>query len=643
MMSSENSGEQIGPYRALETIGSGTMASVTLAEQEGPGGFRKKVALKVIKDEFAGDTEFIKLLMREAAIGGMLRHPNIIQTLAFEHYDDSYVLVLEYVEGQTVGELLRSFNGKGLAPGLALDITIQCCRGLAYAHALTDDDGTALTIVHRDLKPANLMRSEHGVVKIMDFGIARATASWAALTAQGVIRGSPSYMSPEQVLGKELDGRSDLFSLGSILYELLVGETLFQGTAVLDVLESVARVEIGHALDKVQNALPGAENVVAKLLAPHPDDRYPSASSASEDLKLLLLEATGVPVSHNKMASRVSSIDDLSGVSDISVLLGRDTVGSGRVQPETALLDKTTVDEAKGKTRSKKRKQSRKKNIPSKSIKSAREEQVEEFIYVETSDEEELFVFEEVDEESSTSAAETAQAAAETNTAAAATSTAVSLSLEPASSDESKARKTSPPPDSDKMPWVSSLEKDFFETGPSSLPPGSMGPDGPEIGANPSETPAEDELLDASMGDSRPPTDAVAKDVLGDSEQTESGPAETGTATTLDLPADDDELWTDSETRATSQELALSMGELDRQAAVREDSLWVDEVSDDLEEAETQPALPTGKALAEKHKARTTGEGAAIQAGTTAEDSMLDTETIPVPAMNTAEQETTPE
>ncbi len=206
---------KIGPYRVISTLGTGSMATVSLAEQVGPGGFRKKVALKVIQSKYSEEEEFIKLLMREAAIGGMLRHHNIIQTLSFERYDDDYVLVLEYVEGETLEDLMAA---GALDPALALDTAIQICRGLTYAHSLLDDQGQTLSVIHRDIKPGNVIRSKHGVVKIMDFGIARATASWAALTAQGVIRGTPSYMSPEQVLNSQLDGRSDLFALVSLLF-----------------------------------------------------------------------------------------------------------------------------------------------------------------------------------------------------------------------------------------------------------------------------------------------------------------------------------------------------------------------------------------------------------------------------------------
>ena len=153
---------EVGPYRVISTLGTGSMAVVSLAEQVGPGGFRKKVALKIIQQKYAEEEEFIKLLMREAAIGGMLRHHNIVQTLSFERYDDEYVLVLEFVEGKTLDKLLA--NNVALEPSIALDIAIQTCKGLGYAHSLIDDQGQPLCVIHRDLKPGNVIRSKHGVV-----------------------------------------------------------------------------------------------------------------------------------------------------------------------------------------------------------------------------------------------------------------------------------------------------------------------------------------------------------------------------------------------------------------------------------------------------------------------------------------------
>ena len=295
------------------------MATVYLAEQAGPGGFRKRVALKIIKPDLAEDETFIKMLMREAAIGGMLRHPNIVQTLSFEQFDGRYVLVLEFVDGHTVSELLDEARGKGggLPSSVALDVAIQTCRGLSYAHRVVDDAGKPLVIVHRDLKPANLMRSQHGVVKIMDFGIARATASWAALTAQGVVRGTPSYMSPEQVLGKELDGRSDIFCLGAILYEMVTSKVLFKGASMVKVMEKIARVEIGTAIDEVDSLVSGAGPLLRRALAPHPDDRYADAMEFADELKALLLGSGKAGVKPPRTVARMAALEDLSGVTDL--------------------------------------------------------------------------------------------------------------------------------------------------------------------------------------------------------------------------------------------------------------------------------------------------------------------------------------
>lgn len=305
---------QIGPYRIQRVLGSGAVAAVYLADQEGPGGFRKRVALKVVKQELSEDDTFIRMLMREAQIGGLLRHPNVIQTLSFEQYGGSYVLVLEYVEGETLDLLLAppGLQRGSLPASLALDITIQVCRGLHHAHSMLDEEGQALVIVHRDLKPQNIIRTSHGLVKIMDFGIARATAAWAALTAQGVIRGTPAYMSPEQVLGRDLDGRSDLFSLGTILWEVLCGEVLFRAPSMLKVMERVVKAEVGEALSRADRLLPGVGKVLKRMLALNPDDRFADANEASEELKRLLLAQGQVGATQSRMAT----LDELSDAAE---------------------------------------------------------------------------------------------------------------------------------------------------------------------------------------------------------------------------------------------------------------------------------------------------------------------------------------
>ena len=421
--------EQVGPYKVLRVLGAGSMATVALAEQSGPGGFRKKVALKIIKPEYAEDETFVKMLTREAQIGGLLRHPNIIQTLAFDIFDELFVLVLEFVQGRTIAEMLKE-SKTGLEPSLALDVCVQACRALGYAHSLVDDStGNPLTIVHRDIKPGNLMLSQHRVVKVMDFGIARATASWAALTAQGVIRGTPSYMSPEQVLGKDLDGRSDLFSLGSMLYEMLVGEALFQGSSMLKVMEKVARVEVGDSFKRAEQAMAGTEELLKKLMAPHPDDRFESADELGEALKAMLLGA-GPKVAGRQTVNRLRALDDLSQVSDLGNLR--------RSRPGTTTPDVLETDDertrvtkeprpkktggrrkkaegtaerpkarqrtrAKGKPLAAKKKAAAKKPAAKKQRAKPKPpptptDSVETFIYKEEAEEEQFFVWEEVDD-----------------------------------------------------------------------------------------------------------------------------------------------------------------------------------------------------------------------------------------------------
>ncbi len=522
---------QVGPYRVLSTLGTGSMATVSLAEQSGPGGFRKKVALKVIQPKYAEEETFIKLLMREAAIGGMLRHPNIIQTLSFEQYDGNYVLVLEYVEGMTLDRLLAEHGA--LDPAMALDVAIQICKGLTYAHQLVDDQGGPMCVIHRDLKPANLMRSQHGVIKIMDFGIARATASWAALTAQGIIRGTPSYMSPEQVLDNELDGRSDLFAVGAILYEMLTGVVLFKGTNMLDVLEKVAKVEINDAFVRVEQALPGAAALLQKLLTANPMDRYQDATSVAAALTEMLQSiSTG--------GSGLGSLDDLSQAGDMHTLIAM-AGGTAKKRVRKASGEATS---GRGKKRRKRKQRGeggaakargRKREVPSNSLASDNKE-IEEFIYVEESEEEEFFVFEEVDE--------LAEALEE---------------REAADKSERDARASTRQASSPAMPaWSNALEQDFFDTGPIAVEPGSMGPVDDEEPTQIDVGPREDDLFDDD-DDSRPPTDAVAKDVL------EALVPGTGSATAVTLDelaepfAEDDELWTEGQSPSASPELATQL------------------------------------------------------------------------------------
>jgi len=280
---------QLGRYRILKSLGQGAMADVYLAELETFGGFKRKVALKVVREEFARDPKFAQLLTREAMIGSYLQHPNIVETLEFEDIEGRMFLALEFVEGETVEDLLeqkKEGGDPGLQVDLAMEIIIQVLHGLSYAHNLNSpDDDQHLGIIHRDLKPGNLMISRHGHVKIMDFGIAKAKFQSATLTAQGQVRGTPIYMAPEQVTGKVLDGRTDQFAVATVLHEIITGKQLFIGRNLLDIMRMVCKAEVGEAVAQLQDIHPSLAIAAQRMWSVRPEDRFPDCQDAAAALE----------------------------------------------------------------------------------------------------------------------------------------------------------------------------------------------------------------------------------------------------------------------------------------------------------------------------------------------------------------------
>ena len=269
------------------------MAQVYLAELSTLGGFRRKVALKIVKSEFARDPKFAQLMAREAMIGSRLQHPNIVETLEFNEADGRMFLALEFVEGETVEELLSQTanDGRsGLPLDLALEITIQVLKGLSYAHNLVSPEGEIMGIIHRDLKPGNIMVSRHGSVKVMDFGIAKAKVACATITAAGQVRGTPIYMAPEQVTGKALDGRCDQFATATVLYELVTGEQLFIARNLIDIMRRVARADVGDGVRKLDRRQPGIGAIVERMWSVSSDGRYADCMDAARALEDLLPE-----------------------------------------------------------------------------------------------------------------------------------------------------------------------------------------------------------------------------------------------------------------------------------------------------------------------------------------------------------------
>jgi serine/threonine-protein kinase len=278
----------IGRYRLLSLLGKGGTARVYRGICEGAMGFEKDVAIKVIDKEASLDREATVSLVNEARLGCLLRHPNIVRVDEFEHEDDTFYMTMEYVEGWPLDRILRNYRARGKKPepGIALKILRKVCSALHYAHTLQTREGESLGIVHRDLKPGNVMISAAGEVKIADFGTAKATTN-ISQTQEGFTRGTPAYMSPEQVSGKAVDYRSDIFSLGALIYELFCLELMFSGTNMVAVMHQVVEADIGSAIEKLRVVAPALVPVVLRCMSLDPEDRYSSAAEVAGDLEAL--------------------------------------------------------------------------------------------------------------------------------------------------------------------------------------------------------------------------------------------------------------------------------------------------------------------------------------------------------------------
>ncbi|MCK6526529.1 serine/threonine protein kinase, partial [Myxococcota bacterium] len=272
-------------HRVIGLIGRGASARVYEAELIGPWEFRKRVALKVLDvriDE--GNLQQVIDLVHEARLGGQLQHPNLVEIYECGQVGDHPYIAMERIEGATLAETIawQSRQDQVLPVEAAIDVGIQVCRGLTYAHAATRD-GLPLGLVHRDLKPANLMISRHSVVKVMDFGIARVLGG----DDGGMTRGTPLYMSPEQVRGEPLTARSDLFCLGTVLYEAATGRMLFHDTSVEAILRRVSEVRLEDRLEVLRRRHAGLATVVARCLRPSPRERYATSAELGAELRVL--------------------------------------------------------------------------------------------------------------------------------------------------------------------------------------------------------------------------------------------------------------------------------------------------------------------------------------------------------------------
>lgn len=279
----------VGRYEVVGRLAMGGMAEILLGRLLGPSGFERVVVIKRVLPHLAQEPSFTAMFLDEARIAAAIRHPNVVQVHELGEEAGELYLVMEYLEGESLHGLLRraTMLGERLDPMLVAHVGIQACAGLHAAHELPNEEGRSSGLVHRDISPQNVFIGYDGSVKILDFGIAKA-ADRITHTEAGTLKGKFSYMSPEQCLGEPLDRRSDLFSLGIVLYEALTGRRLFHRRAQLQTLNAVVNDPFPTPSEEGIEVSPALEAVVMRALERERDRRFPDAA----EMRRALAEAT---------------------------------------------------------------------------------------------------------------------------------------------------------------------------------------------------------------------------------------------------------------------------------------------------------------------------------------------------------------
>ena len=293
-----------GPYQLLDRIAVGGMAEVFKAKRTGAAGFEKTLAVKRILPHLSDNQEFVNMFVDEAKMVAGLSHPNIVQIFDLGQIENSFFIAMEYVHGRDLRTILKRAKEKELR--LPLDLALRIASGLSaaleFAHRKKDERGRAMEIVHRDVSPQNILISFEGDVKLADFGIAKA-ATKASNTDRGALRGKLLYMSPEQAWGKSLDHRSDLFSLGLVLYEMVTDERPFllgHDGSEMTILEKVRRCEIAPPRSLNPKIPESLDRVVMKALQKDPEERFQDAVEMNRALERVMRERQPLSVSELK-------------------------------------------------------------------------------------------------------------------------------------------------------------------------------------------------------------------------------------------------------------------------------------------------------------------------------------------------------
>lgn len=299
--------QYIGRYEVITRLAIGGMAELFLARERGIAGLERLVVLKRILPHLADNPSFIDMFLREARIVARLAHPNVVQIFDLGEEDGSFYIAMEYIHGSTVRELqVLNSRDEGRFPlPVATGIVIQALRGLHAAHELKDLDGKTLGLVHRDVSPHNLMCTTDGHVKLLDFGVAKATEEGLEATYSGNLKGKFAYMSPEQARRKPLDRRSDVFGMGIVVWEMLTGRRLFKRDNEMDMMQAVLSGEVPSILQYNRDVPQAIDDIVHRALRRDRDERWASADAMRKKLSRVAADA-GLPTSEDVIREFVS-------------------------------------------------------------------------------------------------------------------------------------------------------------------------------------------------------------------------------------------------------------------------------------------------------------------------------------------------
>lgn len=282
-------GHVLDRYELLLPVASGGMAMVWAARLKGTRGFQKIVAVKTMLPKLSEDEQFEQMFLDEASLASEIHHPHVVEIHDLGEQQGVLFLVMEWIDGVPLNQLMKAARPEGGVPiPVAVRIVMQACAGLHAAHELRNHEGKLVGLVHRDVSPQNIMVTHEGVAKVVDFGVAKATAIGGGATVAGQIKGKVAYMAPEQIKGSAIDRRVDLFALGIVLYALTTGKHPFRRESEAATMYNICAPQPVMPPRKVNpNYPPEVERIVIKALAKDPDKRYQTANEMLRDLDQL--------------------------------------------------------------------------------------------------------------------------------------------------------------------------------------------------------------------------------------------------------------------------------------------------------------------------------------------------------------------